>query len=109
VPVAPQQGSAESSLYGLQHGSIGGWIGAGPQFSFANSSPNHTHPAITGGFDYGLTKYLGLYGNVTGVLAFSARVGEIFGGGGLMVSACHRSRLVPFGRFGVDYGQRRFL
>jgi hypothetical protein len=86
----------EGDFYGLQRGSVGVFVGGGPQIN------SGAHPSISGGVDFGLTKYVGLYADATGVLAYSANVGEFFGGGGVMVSASNKSRIVPFGRFGMD-------
>ena len=85
--------------YGLQRGSIGVFAGGGAQIS------DGTHPTITWGMDLGLTRYFGLYAEAAGVLAYSAQVGEFFGGGGAMFSANNRSHIVPFARVGVDYGR----
>lgn len=90
---------AEDGSYGLQRGSVGVFAGGGAQISAG------AHPAINGGVDIGLAKYIGLYANATGVLAYSANVGEFFGGGGVMVSGNNRSRIVPFARAGMEYGR----
>jgi hypothetical protein len=64
-----------------------------------------THPAVDASIDAGLHKYLGIYADGTYVLAYNARVGEFFGGGGLMAAVNNRSRVVPYGKFGADYGR----
>jgi hypothetical protein len=53
--------------------------------------------------DFGLAKYVGLYVGVADGLAYNARVNAFSAGGGLMLTANNRSRIVPFGRFGLTY------
>lgn len=99
MAVAALAGSADGDSYGLQKGSFGANFGGGMQINAG------AHPMVTGGIDIGLAKYVGLYAEGTGVLAYKGNVGEFFGGGGLMVTANNRSRIVPFARIGADYGR----
>ena len=90
---------AENPSYGLERGSIGANFSGGMQIN------QGAHPALTGGIDIGLAKYVGLYAEGTGVLAYHANVGEFFGGGGVMFTANNKSRIVPFAKVGMDYGR----
>jgi hypothetical protein len=90
---------AEEGIYGPQSGSIGASVAGGVSI-FAGA-----HPTVGGGVDIGLSRYFGLYGEGTYTLAYRAQVGAFFGGGGVQIAFPNQSRVVPFARFGMDYGQ----
>ena len=96
---ALQQDISKGDSYGLRPGSVGAFANGGMQIN------NGAHPTIGGGMDVGLIKYFGLYGEGSYTLAYNAQLGEFFGGGGVMVTGNNRSHIVPFGRFGMDYGR----
>jgi len=98
-PVPPSH--PENPSYGLERGSFGAFVGGGAWISHG------THPLISGGIDYGLAKYFGLYAELGEGWAYS-QVGSFRAGGGAMVSINNRSRIVPFARLGVAY-QRNTL
>jgi hypothetical protein len=90
-------GFAEDGSYGLQRGSVGAFLGGG---AWINGG---THPAVVGGMDFGLAKYVGLYVGAADGLAYNGRVNAFTAGGGLMVAGNNKSRIVPIGRFGLAY------
>jgi hypothetical protein len=90
-------GFAAEGSYGLERGSVGAFVGGGVWIS------QGTHPAIGGGMDFGLHKYVGLYGEAGEGLAYGARMGAFMTNGGVMVTGNNRSRIIPFARVGMGY------
>jgi len=91
--------ASDGDSYGLQRGSVGAYVGGGPWVSYG------THPQIGGGMDFGLAKYVGLYAGVGEGLAYRAQVGTFAAGGGVMIAATNKSRIVPFAKFGGTYNR----
>jgi hypothetical protein len=89
----------ERPSYGLEPGSVGVFAGAGTTLN------NGTHTALDGGVDVGLFKRFGLYAEASDAFAHYAHANAFYGGGGIMVTANNHSRIVPYGRVGMDYGK----
>ena len=105
---------ATGDTYGFQLGTVGGTARFGVMHE---TGMNGIHPAIEGGFDIGLHKYLGLFGqggwshlsgNASACYGYycasaSAKVNYYELGGGLEVVGTNHSRVVPYGKFGAAY------
>ena len=91
--------AADTDSYGLQRGSVGVNVAGG---AWINGG---THPTVHGGLDVGLAKYVGLWFQAGEGLAYNAQVGVFSAGGGVMVAATNKSRIVPFGKFGAMYNR----
>jgi len=106
--------TAEKTSYGMKAGTVMGSAGFGGMH-FSGSSG--LHPAIVGGADIGIHKYMAVFvdggyshaGNSASACVYgyclSAGVSDHFYsvGGGFEVVGTNRSRFVPYGRIGAAY------
>lgn len=104
----------EKTPYGMKAGTVMGSAGFGGMHF---SGSNGLHPAIVGGAEIGLHKYMAVFvdggyshaGNSASACVYSycvsAGLSEHFYsvGGGLEVVGTNRSRFVPYGRIGAAY------
>jgi hypothetical protein len=108
--------AADKEGYGSQLGTVVGFGGAGLTYS---SGMTGVHPGFGGGFEIGLHRYLGVFGEggynrmlnekVTGCylascLSVNAKASLVHAAGGIEVIGSNHSRVVPFGKFGMGYG-----